>query len=217
MRGVAAAGLGTWLAAMDGRAQIADNFFVGVEGGVALAQDSSILDNSGFGGSATAIKFATGWRAGGYVGYNFCEYFAAQLDSSLIWNDITAVGGQTVSSFGSAHLEQVPVLLEGVFKYPLGKFKPYVTAGLGGDFARFASTGIPFSGPPSNLNYASLDTTLAYEAGLGFTYSLTKYLDLGAVFKLVGTTDHGWNDNGISLKTDGTIVSTINATVTWRF
>jgi len=219
--GVAVVGLGAWLAAMSGHAQCADslynNFYVGVEGGVALAQDSSILDNTGFGGSSTAIKFATGWRAGGYVGYNFGKYFAVQLDSGVIYNDITTVGDQSVSSFGSAHLEQFPVLVEGVFKYPLGKFKPYITVGLGGDFASFESTGIPFSGPPPNPSYNSSDTTFAYEAGLGFTYSLTRHLDVGAAFKLLGTTDHDWNDNGITLKTDGTVVSTFEATFTWEF
>lgn len=219
--GLAVAGVGAWLAAMSGHAQAADNFcdnfYVGVESGVALAQNTSILDNTGFGGSSTTIKFQTGWRAGGYVGYNFCEYFSAQLDSGMIWNNLAAIGDQTLSSVGSAHLEQVPLLVEGVCKYPLGDFKPYVTAGLGGDFGIFDSTGIPLSGPPPNPNYHSSDTTFAYEAGLGFTYSLTKHLDLGVVYKLVGSGDHNWNANGISLKTDGIIVHTIEATVSWRF
>lgn len=220
--GVAAASVAAVATAISAHAQttdsIYDNFYAGAEAGAAFAQDSSIRDNTGFGGASTTIKFDTGWRAGGYAGYRFCRYFSAQLDSGVVWNDITSVGGQNLSAVGaSAHLRQIPVLGEGYFSYPLGRFKPFIVAGAGADFSTFDSAGIPFSGPPGNPHYRNTDTTFAYEAGVGFTYSICRNFEVGAAYKFLGTADHSWTANGISLKTDGTAVHTIEATLSWRF
>jgi len=42
-------------------------------------------------------------------------------------------------------------------------------------------------------------------------------MDLGVAYKFVGTADHNWHNNNITLKTDGTMTHTILATFTWRF
>lgn len=212
---VAAAGATVLLAAMSGRAQTAGHFYAGADGGVALAQDASIRQadlNTGTGGD---VKFDTGWRADGYLGYTCCRYFAVQLDSGVIWNRINTIGAQSLSGVASAHLEQVPVLAEGLFSYPFGKLKPYLVAGAGADFGVFNGSNFQNLGGPSNYN--DTDTTFAYEGGIGITYSLTKNLDVGAAYKFVGMTDHRWNSSGFELKTDGTMEHTIMATVSWRF
>ena len=71
--------------------------------------------------------------------------------------------------------------------------------------------------PVSRTDFNSTDYTFAYQAELGFKYSLSKYIDLGLAYKFVGTTDHSWTDNNTNLKTDGTMTHAIIATVTWRF
>lgn len=202
--------------AMSGRAQTADHFYAGAEGAVAFAQNLSILDGTGFSGDGgNRIKFDTGWRVGGYVGYSFCQYFAAQVDSGVIWNNISTIGIQSLNGVSSAHLEQVPVLAEGLFTYPLGRFKPYLLAGAGSSFGIFKGSNFQsLGGPPA---YDNTDTTFAYEAGLGFTYSLSKNLEVGVAYKFFGTTDHSWTADTINLKTDGSMVHTIEATLSWRF
>lgn len=215
---VAAVGATALLAAMSGHAQVADaiasHLYIGAEGGVALAQNMAIRDGTGFNGAGGDVKFQTGWRADGYVGYNVCRYFAAQLDSGAIWNNINTIGDQPLSGVASAHLEQVPVVAEGIFRYPLGRFKPYLLGGAGADFGCFKGNLQSLGGPP---NYNDTDSTFAYEGGIGFTYSLTRHLDVGAAYKFFGTTDHGWTSGGIALKTGGTMEHTFDATLSWRF
>ena len=218
--GIAAAGATALATALNGHAQAPDSFFdhfyIGAGGGVALAQSISIEDNNPFAvHTSNAIKFDTGWRADGYVGYSFCRYFSAQLDSGIVWNDLSTLGGESLSGIASAHLEQVPVLAEGLFSYPLGRFKPYLLAGAGADFGIFHGSNFQNLGGPSSYN--STDTTFAYEAGVGCTYALTRHLEIGADYKFLGTTDHSWTSGGFNLKTGGTMEHTIEAKLIWRF
>ncbi len=221
--GLAAASVAAMATAASAHAQAPQdlyaNCYYGAEGGVAFAQNTSIIDNTGFGGAGTTIKFDAGWRAGGYAGYRVCRYFSAQLDSGVIWNNITTVGNNLAAEGASAHLEQIPVMWEGYFTYPVGRFKPFLLAGAGADFGTFDSSGIPGSGggPATVPHYRASDTTFAYEVGFGFTYALTEHLEIGADYKLLGTTDHSWTANNINLKTDGTMVHTLEATLSWRF
>ena len=208
------------LAAASGHAQFADKLYFDVDGGGAFQQDIAIKNGTGFGNPPGNVKFDTGWRAGADVGYNFCKYFAAEVESGVIWNDINMGSSPALSAIPSAkaHLEEVPLLVNGIYKFPLeGSFKPYVGVGVGGVFGIFDSSNIPGSGPGAAPTYRDTDCVFAYQAEAGFKYSVSTHMDLGVAYKFVGTTDHNWHDNNITLKTDGTMTHTILATFTWRF
>jgi OOP family OmpA-OmpF porin len=187
----------------------ANQLYVGADGGGAFQQSVSIRDNSGFNSSGGDVKFDTGWRAEGYVGYNFCKYFSTELDGGLIYNRINAVGNQQGTS---AHLDEVPILLNGVFTWPIGRLKPYVGIGVGASIETFDGSNITPVG-----TYRSTDVTFAYQGEAGLEYSLTRHIDLGVAYKFVGTTDQKWTDDSISLKTNGTMTHTILGTLTFRF
>lgn len=193
----------------------AGQFYLGGDGGVAFQQNTAVRDNSGFNGQSGDMKFNTGWRAGGVVGYSFCKYFSTEVDASVIYNRINQIGTMPFSSTtpGEAHLDEVPLLVNGVFTWPLGKFKPYVGVGLGAAMGIFDSKNIIGAGG----NYSDTDYTLAYQGEVGFRYTIINNLDLGVAYKFVGTTDHDWKDNNISLKTDGTMTHTIVGTISYRF
>jgi OOP family OmpA-OmpF porin len=188
----------------------ANQLYLGVDGGGAFQQTISIRDNSGFNGGGN-IKFNTGWRVDGDIGYGFNKYFSTELNAGLIYNQINSIGNQQGTS---AHLDEVPILINGIFTWPLGKLKPYVGVGVGVAITTFDGSNI--TGTPTG-SYRDTDTTLAYQGEAGLRYSLTRHLDLGVEYKFVGTTDHKWSDNSIVLKTDGTMTHTILGTFTYRF
>jgi opacity protein-like surface antigen len=209
------------LAAASGHAQLADKFYLDVDGGGAFQQSVSIKNNTGFNISPPSgdIRFNTGFRTGLGAGYNFCESFAVELDAGIIHNTINTVGQYQLSTYNAnAKLDEIPLLLNAIYKFPLkGSFKPYIGAGIGGMAGIFDSSNIPFSGSGATPTYKDTDYTFAYQAEVGFKYSLGKNMALGVAYKFIGTTDHSWNDNGITLKTDGTMPQSIEATFTWRF
>jgi OmpA-OmpF porin, OOP family len=199
----------------------ANGLYVGADGGGAFQQDVSIRNGSGFGGAAGDVKFDTGWRAGADIGYGFNKYFSAEFDGSVIYNRINTIGTQPLSVTspgGSAHLAEAPLLINGIFTWPLGRFKPYVGLGVGAAAGFFHSYNVVGSFlPGQNPAYHDTDLTFAYQAEAGLRFSLTHHIDLGVAYKFVGTTDHEWTDNSVTLKTDGTMTHTILGTFTYRF
>ncbi len=193
----------------------AGQFYVGVDGGAVFQNNPGIRSGTGFGGSSGDVKFDTGWRAGGVIGYSFCNYFSTELDASVIYNRINQIGNQPLSPVGAnAHLDEFPLLVNGVFTWPLGKFRPYAGIGVGAAVGNFEGNNIPGSTNPS---YRNTDVTFAYQAEVGISYTVVNHLDLGVAYKFTGTTDHDWTDNGVPLKTDGTMAQSIMGTITYRF
>jgi outer membrane protein W len=207
------------LAAVSSHAQSADKFYVSADAGVALQQDVSIRGGTGFVGPGGKMKFDTGFRAGLDFGYNINDSFAVEFEAGVIRNTITDIGIQHLSDVGgSAELDEVPLLVNGIYTLPLGAFKPYVGVGVGGMAGFFSSSRVPGSFPlGAGQDYNDVDFTFAGQAEVGCKYTLTKNIDLGLVYKFVATTDHSWNDNSIHLKTDGTMTHAIEATFNWRF
>jgi len=210
------------LTALAGRAQAADSgekFYVNVDAGGAFQTDIAIKNSTGFVGPGGDIKFDTGFRAGVEFGYNFNQSFSAELEAGIIRNTINQVGIQDLSSVGAdAELDEIPLMVNGIYKIPLkGNFKPYVGVGVGAVVGIFDSSNIPGSSSDSNPKYSDADFTFAYQAEVGFKYELGQNAELGLVYKFIGTTDHGWKDNNIELKADGTMTHAIEATFGWRF
>ncbi|HEY3762808.1 MAG TPA: outer membrane beta-barrel protein [Verrucomicrobiae bacterium] len=199
----------------------ADGLYAGVDGGGAFQQDTTIKNSTGFGGVPGHVKFNTGFRAGLDMGYEFNKYFSAEFDGSVIYNDINTIGTQPLSMTspgGKAHLGEAPLLINGIFTWPLGRFKPYVGVGIGPAIGFFDSYNVVGSYlPGQNPSYKDSDLTFAYQLQAGFKFSVTEHIDLGVGYKFVGTTEHEWTDNSVTLKTDGTMTHSILGTFTYRF
>jgi opacity protein-like surface antigen len=218
--GLAAAGATLLLAAANGHAQqftdneFVKNVYVGMDSGFAFQRNMAM--DSSFNGSPGNITFNVGWTLNGNIGYRFSDYFAAELDTGVIWNSINKVGDQNLSGVASAHLAEIPVLPNLVFTYPVGHFKPYAGFGFGPALGMFYSSNIPGSAS-SNSSYHDTDLTFAYQVEAGLKYSLSDNIDVGLGYKFVGTSTHSWTDNGINLNTAGTAAHILEASFTWRF
>jgi opacity protein-like surface antigen len=209
------------LAAASGHAQLTDKFYFAVDGGGAFQEDVAIRNNTGFNISPPSgdIRFNSGYRAGLDAGYNLSKSFAVELDASVIQNTINTVGQYQLSTYNAnAKLDEIPLLANVIYRFPLkGPFKPYIGAGIGGMEGIFHSSNIPFSGPGATPTYDDTDYTFAYQAEAGFKYWLDENIAFGIAYKFVGTSDHTWTDNNVTLRTDGTMTQSIEATFTWRF
>jgi opacity protein-like surface antigen len=210
--GLAVAGA-TLILAVDGQAQDASRFYLDAKAGVALAQDTSV-QASPFGNSGS-IHFDTGFRADLGLGYNLCDCFAVELEPGVVWNSIHQIASNRLSEFNSsADLYQIPIMVNGIYKFPLhGNFKPYVGVGAGAVAGLFDGSNIPFT----SSSYRDVDFTFAYQATVGFKYSVCQHAELGLAYEFLGTTDHEWSDQGVTFKSDGTMTHAILATLTWKF
>jgi len=204
-------GMPLFLAAAPAYAQCT-NLYVDVSAGPALQQDVSI-HNSSFGNAGT-VNFDAGLRAGVRIGYDFTPSFAAEFETGVIWNGVNSIHGNTLSDFGSsANLCEIPLLANFIYKPLHGAFEPYVGVGCGGVAGIFDESNTPLFGPSFNDS----DFVFAYQAEAGFKYSVSQNIELGLAYQFLGTTDHHWADNGVSLNTGGTMTHAITATFTWRF
>jgi opacity protein-like surface antigen len=197
-----------------GQAQDTNRFYLDGKVGVALPQDTSI-QTSPFGNSGT-IHFDPGIRADLGLGCNLCASFAVELESGVVWNSIHQIGSNRLSIFNaSADLYQIPVIVNGIYKFPLhGNFKPYVGVGVGAVGGLFEGSSIPAT---TSSSYSDLDFTFAYQGTLGFKYSVCKHAEVGLAYEFLGTTDHEWSDQGVTFKSDGTMTHSLMATLTWKF
>lgn len=207
------------LAAASSHGALTDNWYLDFGAGGAFQQNVSIKSGTGFGPGGD-VRFDPGFRIGLDLGYNLNDSFAIEFDAGMARNTINQVGIQKLNSFGAnAELDEIPLLINGIYKFPLhGAFRPYVGVGIGAAISIFDSSNIPGSFfPGQKPQYSDADTVLAYQAELGFKYSVGEKVDLGLAYKFLGTTDHSWNDNNVNLKTDGTMTHAIEATLTWHF
>lgn len=201
------------LLAAQSRGQSADKFYLDVNVGGAIPQNSKI-QVSPFGNSGD-VAFDAGVRGGLALGYHITPSFAAQLESGIVWNNVHSIHGNTISSFpgASAEIYEVPMLADFIYKPLHGAFQPYIGAGVGGAATIFDSSNLPLYGS----SFSDTDFTFAYQAQAGFKYAVNSNVELGIAYEFLGTLDHHWSDHGVTFKTDGTMTHAIMATLTWRF
>jgi opacity protein-like surface antigen len=199
-------------AAAQGRAQSADKFYLDLNLGAAVPQNTEIrsspLGNNG------NVQYDAGVRGVVGLGYHFTSSFTGELETGVIWNNVHSIRGNVLSSVNaSADLYQIPLLADFIYTPFRGDFTPYAGVGVGGAMSYFDSSDVPLFG----ARFTDEDFSFAYQAEVGFKYSISPDIDLGLEYKFLGTTDHSWSDRGITFKTDGTMTHAILATLTWKF
>ena len=210
--GLTCVGTTLLLAAAPNQAQASDKLYFDVSAGGALPQHIAI-QQSPFGNSGN-VEPKTGERGDLSVGYNFLPHFAAELDTGVIWNGIESISGNNFGAQASSgDLYEIPLLVNLIYKPCQGAFQPYIGVGAGGVVAHMSSTSVALFGG----SFSDTDITFAYQAEAGLKFVCGSKVELGLVYKFLGTTDHDWTDHGVTLKTDGTMIHSILATFTWRF
>ncbi len=200
--------LGTALAAATPNALALEwrGFYWGADAGAVIQQELTI--NSEVTSSPGKMTFSPGVRADVAFGGRFSESWEVGLTGGILWNSIKKI---EEDSPNSSTLLQIPLLANVTYRLPLkGRWIPFVSGGAGGVMSQ-----IDLKSPLGQLNGS--DFTFAYQAAVGVKYVLNPKVELGLSYQLLGTGDHDWTGNGVTLKTGGSLSHSIVASFTWKF
>jgi len=187
-------------------------WFVGADAGVSLQQDVDLKEFLGSSVSGTKLEFDPGFRFDFVGGYRFTDQWSVSLEAGYGFNSIKSIGGTSLSgSGGGIDLHQVPILANGVYTFPLNcRVKPFLGGGVGGVFsvAEFsgAATGLP-SGDSQGA------AAFGYQGFAGARYEINDRMEVGVIYKFLGTTDNKFDD----FKIEGTKAHTIGLSFIYRF
>jgi opacity protein-like surface antigen len=156
-------------------------------------------------------KLRTGFRGDLAAGYAFNKMFSVELDAGVVYNPLdklqysgTYLGvPYSYDESPSVNLWQVPLLANVIFTIPLdSKFKRFIGAGAGGIWT-------VLDGEDTSNN----DFTFAFQGLAGINYAISDNVDIGVVYKFLGTLEHNLGD----LRTDPVYTHSIMAVLTCRF
>ncbi|MBS0525332.1 MAG: outer membrane beta-barrel protein, partial [Proteobacteria bacterium] len=162
-------------------------FYVGAEGGLNWMFSTGIATPLGVSGT---IYPATGWAAGGMIGYDFV---GPRVEIEGVHRDNQAtVGGGPFNAFGATKGDTA-VMANLMYDFNAGgTIVPYIGAGAGIAFVRTAA-----------LNVATDSTQFAYQAILGVGYNIDPMFRVNLDARYYGTTNPylagtGYSNNNIS-------------------
>jgi opacity protein-like surface antigen len=178
---------------------------VNLDAGIALPQSVNIQ-------GADRMDFDKGIRFDAGVGYVLTKTLSVGVETGIIHNSVDKIGGVPVSTYGgNAEIFQVPLVADLIFTPPLkGILKPYIGAGVGG-----VATVANLDTPLGAVN--DMDVTFCFQGIAGIKCAAGEHLEFGVAYKFLGTLDHSWSENGVTLNTDGILTHSIVAVITWKF
>ncbi len=170
-------------------------FYLGATGGVSFYHQVDV-DNK---------EVNTGFNVGGFAGYQFNQHWRSDLTV-----DYTRNGLDTGSSGLKAHINQLHVLVNGYFDYPINEITPFVGLGLG--YSGISSTGTANILGDVVTKASKTYGGIGWQLTAGANYSLNHNLDLGLAYRLMAT--NATNDG----KRINTILNNvIGASISYRF
>ena len=120
------------------------------------------------------VKFEPGGRFGIAAGYHLTHWFAAEIESGVMANEIDTITGATRVD---AAFSNVPLLFNVRFQCPhADKLIPYVGGGVGGSFPVIDSDRIEIGG--TSMHGSDSDAVFAYQAFAGLRYKLNSQMGL---------------------------------------
>ncbi|HWN93804.1 MAG TPA: outer membrane beta-barrel protein [Methylomirabilota bacterium] len=170
-----------------GRSQ---GFYLDVDAGVALAENVN-LDRFLVPTPGAKIKLDPGARVSVAGGYNFTDYFGAQIETGFMANNVKSVtGGGRID----AALAHTPVLADVVLRYdkPHSKWIHYVGAGAGADVSIIALDHV--RAPNGSVVDGEGSTVVfAWQAFAGVRHKITERISLGAGYKFFFADGASWD------------------------
>jgi opacity protein-like surface antigen len=147
--------------------------------------------------SNPSISINPGVRFDVVPGFNFTDWFGAELSGGILYNGldhlngngtVTLSGGRETVGDGGLSLTgtylQVPVLLSSVFRWPgQGRWKPYLSTGFG-----FAYTQLQINQVDNTQTSDEFEEQYspAFSVGSGFIWQVSDNVDFDVLYKLLG-------------------------------
>jgi len=186
---------------------LGDPFYFFTDVGAALFANSKLKSSDASSGSGT-FNIDPGLSLDVGFGCRFADHLAAELETGLI--GATARG--PVNEFGTVQdydLLEVPILAKLVYEIPTrSRFRPYLGVGLGAVGIELDQADFFFGSSDSNFG-------LAWEATAGCRYQITAGLELGVVYKYLGTSNRQFD--ALNLEMKGTQAHRVAVALKLRF
>lgn len=141
--------------------------------------------------SGIDAKLDIGFRYNVGGGYRFCEWFATEVETGVIYNSIDEIGG--ADDLGDSSLVNVPLMANAIFEIPTRTpFTPYAGLGIGMSFTVIDLDDV------GSVDGSDSDAVFAYQALAGMRYTVTDRWAVTLAYKYLGTTDPSWDVRGTS-------------------
>lgn len=185
--------------------------------GPAITDDMGARFPSSFGlGSATLdLDLDPGMRFSVAGGAEFGDFFALDLETGWILNEIDSITG---FDDVDGYVSQVPFLVNATFQLRNKTgLVPFIGAGAGG-----SASGINLDDADSatvELDGSAGDVVFAWQAFGGLKYELNDHLSVGLVYKYFWSDDGEWDvdDDSQDIRFEGARTHSISAVVSYRF
>lgn len=175
-------------------------FYLGATGGVSFFHEVNSEDFN--------KQVHTGFNVGGFAGYQFNQHWRTDLTIDYTRNNMDPVGDI------KTHMNQLHVLVNGYFDYPINEITPFVGLGLGYSGISFTGSAPKVVGDGKNVQAVTSNTYggIGWQLTAGANYSLNHNLDLGLAYRLMAT----------NATIEGTRINTIlnniiGASISYRF
>jgi opacity protein-like surface antigen len=180
---------GVGLLAMPHMAQ-GQNFYVTGDVGPAFSEDVK-LHRFLVRTPGAEIRLDPGARLSLAGGYAFNDFFAVQVESGFIVNDIRRMGGNNRVDGALLHS---PLLVDAVLRYDRAdsNWVPFVGAGVGGDISVIA---IDRERAPNGarVDGSGSDVVFAWQAFAGLRYKFNDRMSIGGVYKYFSAESASWD------------------------
>jgi len=147
--------------------------------------------------SNPSISINPGVRFDVVPGFNFTDWFGAELSGGILYNGldhlngngtVTLSGGTETVGDGGLSLTgtylQVPVLVSSVFRWPgQGRWKPYLSTGFGFAYTQLQITQVDNTQTSDEFEE---QYSPAFSVGSGFMWQVSDNVDFDVLYKLLG-------------------------------
>lgn len=155
--------------APDGFAQ-QDRFYMKADAGVVAAKDVALNEFLGPIPANAQISLDPGVRLGFRAGYGFTDWFAGEIETGIIANNIDDISGVATTEVNGT-FAKIPLMLNGRINLP-NKYRvsPYVGAGAGVASTILTANDIVVAG--NGMNGSVTDVVFVWQAFAGFRIAL---------------------------------------------
>lgn len=154
------------------------------------------------------VRFTPGGRLDAGFGYHLTEWLAAELETGIAINFTDRVEDNGSSGDGLGFY-QLPLLANVVFRLPThSRFKPFIGAGVGGVLTQLDDSNLFYS-------HSDEDFGFAWQGFAGVRYELNSTVELGLVYKCLGTTERSFGS--FSVRMEGTDTQSLSVSVSVKF
>lgn len=129
------------------------------------------------------MEFDPGVRFGLGAGYNVTEWFAAEFELGMNWNEVDKMGGARSLD---AYWVNVPFLLNAKLQWPNAtRLRPYIGAGIGGASSVLDIDHLTYETTEADvfISGSASDVTFAWQGFAGVTFDINEYMSLGVEYR----------------------------------